>query len=74
MVVKEFVTLPVAYTPVDLFPEQRWDRYVAAGDLVKKIRKIHESTVTVLLVEQTAHMALGISDRAYILEVLRCPL
>ncbi len=38
-------------------------------DLAKKIREIHESGVTVLLVEQNARMALGISDRAYVLEV-----
>ena len=41
----------------------------AVQDLAKKIREIHESGVTVLLVEQNAHMALGISDRAYVLEV-----
>ena len=41
----------------------------AVLDLAKRIREIHESGVTVLLVEQNAHMALGISDRAYVLEV-----
>lgn len=41
----------------------------AVQDLAKRIREIHESGVTVLLVEQNARMALGISDRAYILEV-----
>jgi branched-chain amino acid transport system ATP-binding protein len=41
----------------------------AVQDLARKIREIHESGVTVLLVEQNAHMALGISDRAYVLEV-----
>jgi branched-chain amino acid transport system ATP-binding protein len=41
----------------------------AALDLSKRIREIHQSGVTVLLVEQNAHMALGISDRAYVLEV-----
>jgi len=41
----------------------------AVQDLAKRIREIHESGVTVLLVEQNAHMALGISDRAYVLEV-----
>jgi len=41
----------------------------AVLDLAKRIREIHQSGVTVLLVEQNAHMALGISDRAYVLEV-----
>jgi branched-chain amino acid transport system ATP-binding protein len=41
----------------------------AVQDLAKKIKEIHESGVTVLLVEQNARMALGISDRAYVLEV-----
>jgi branched-chain amino acid transport system ATP-binding protein len=41
----------------------------AVLDLAKRIREIHESGVTVLLVEQNARMALGISDRAYVLEV-----
>lgn len=41
----------------------------AVQDLARRIREINESGVTVLLVEQNAHMALGISDRAYILEV-----
>jgi branched-chain amino acid transport system ATP-binding protein len=41
----------------------------AVQDLAKRIREIHELGVTVLLVEQNARMALGISDRAYILEV-----
>jgi branched-chain amino acid transport system ATP-binding protein len=41
----------------------------AVQDLARKIREIHASGVTVLLVEQNAHMALGISDRAYVLEV-----
>ncbi len=41
----------------------------AVQDLAKKIQEIHESGVTVLLVEQNARMALGISDRAYVLEV-----
>ena len=41
----------------------------AVQDLAKRIREIHELGVTVLLVEQNAHMALGISDRAYVLEV-----
>lgn len=46
----------------------------AVQDLAKKIREIHESGVTVLLVEQNARMALGISDRAYVLEVGRIAL
>jgi branched-chain amino acid transport system ATP-binding protein len=41
----------------------------AVQDLARKIREIHASGVTVLLVEQNARMALGISDRAYVLEV-----
>jgi branched-chain amino acid transport system ATP-binding protein len=41
----------------------------AVLDLAKRIREIHQSGVTVLLVEQNAHMALAISDRAYVLEV-----
>jgi branched-chain amino acid transport system ATP-binding protein len=43
----------------------------AVLDLAKRIREIHALGVTVLLVEQNAHMALGISDRAYVLEVGR---
>jgi branched-chain amino acid transport system ATP-binding protein len=43
----------------------------AVLDLAKKIREIHGLGVTVLLVEQNAHMALGISDRAYVFEVGR---
>jgi branched-chain amino acid transport system ATP-binding protein len=41
----------------------------AVLDLAKRIREIHQLGVTVLLVEQNARMALGISDRAYVLEV-----
>jgi branched-chain amino acid transport system ATP-binding protein len=43
----------------------------AVLDLAKRIREIHALGVTVLLVEQNAHMALGVSDRAYVLEVGR---
>lgn len=46
----------------------------AVQDLAKKIREIHKSGVTVLLVEQNARMALGISERAYVLEVGRIAL
>jgi branched-chain amino acid transport system ATP-binding protein len=41
----------------------------AVQDLARRIREINELGVTVLLIEQNAHMALSISDRAYILEV-----
>jgi branched-chain amino acid transport system ATP-binding protein len=41
----------------------------AVQDLARRIREIHASGVTVLLVEQNARMALGISNRAYVLEV-----
>jgi branched-chain amino acid transport system ATP-binding protein len=41
----------------------------AVQDLARRVREIRDSGVTVLLVEQNAGMALGISDRAYILEV-----
>lgn len=37
-------------------------------ELTKKIRAIQESGVTVFPVEQNALRALGISDKAYILE------
>ena len=46
----------------------------AVLDLAKRIREIHALGVTVLLVEQNAHMALGISDKAYVLEVGRIAL
>ena len=46
----------------------------AVQDLARRIREINELGVTVLLVEQNARMALGISDRAYILEVGRIAL
>jgi branched-chain amino acid transport system ATP-binding protein len=41
----------------------------AVQDLARRIKEINASGVTVLLVEQNARMALGISDRAYVLEV-----
>ncbi len=41
----------------------------AVLDLTRRIREIRTLGVTVFLVEQNAHMALGISDRAYVLEV-----
>ena len=35
------------------------------------IRELHESGVTILLVEQNAQMALSVADRAYVLETGR---
>ena len=32
------------------------------------IQELHESGITILLVEQNAKMALAVSDRAYVLE------
>ncbi|MGF6906412.1 ABC transporter ATP-binding protein [Fusobacterium sp. PH5-44] len=37
-------------------------------EVFKIIRNLHESGITILLVEQNAKMALSISDRAYVLE------
>ncbi|NWO21666.1 ABC transporter ATP-binding protein [Oribacterium sp. oral taxon 102] len=40
-------------------------------EIFEIIRKIHESGVTVLLVEQNANKALAVADRAYVLETGR---
>src|SRR5262249_33040211 len=38
------------------------------AELFACLRRIHAEQVTILLVEQTVHQALGIADRAYVLE------
>ena len=38
-------------------------------DIFKIVREIHDSGVTVLLIEQNAKAALEIADHAYVLEV-----
>lgn len=38
-------------------------------EIAKIIRKISEAGVTIVLVEQNARMAFGLSDRAYVLEL-----
>lgn len=40
-------------------------------DIFKIVREIHDSGVTVLLIEQNAKAALEIADHAYVLEVGR---
>lgn len=41
---------------------------LVVDDMMKAIHKLKQSGLTVLLVEQNAHAALAISDRAYVLE------
>ena len=38
-------------------------------DIFKIVREIHDSGVTVLLIEQNAKAALEVADQAYVLEV-----
>lgn len=38
------------------------------ADVFRSIRSLHESGLTILLVEQMANQALAIADRAYVLE------
>ena len=37
-------------------------------EILAIIEQLHESGITILLVEQNAKMALAVSDRAYVLE------
>ena len=41
---------------------------ILVKEIFKIIRELHESGITILLVEQNAKMALSVSDRAYVLE------
>ena len=41
---------------------------ILVKEIFSIIRTLHESGITILLVEQNAKMALAISDRAYVLE------
>lgn len=43
-------------------------------DIFKAIRELRESGLTILLVEQMARQALGVADRAYVLETGRITL
>ena len=44
---------------------------ILVKEIFQNLKRIRERGVTVLLVEQNAHMALAISDRAYVLETGR---
>ena len=44
------------------------------GQIFEIIQELHASGVTILLVEQNAHMALKIADRGYVLETGRIAL
>lgn len=41
---------------------------ILVGEIFSIITELHEAGITILLVEQNAKMALGIADRAYVLE------
>ena len=47
---------------------------ILVGQIFDIIKELHESGVTILLVEQNAKMALSIDDRAYVLETGRVAL
>jgi branched-chain amino acid transport system ATP-binding protein len=44
---------------------------ILVNEIFRIIAQVHESGTTVLLVEQNAHMALSVADRAYVLETGR---